>query len=118
MALKNFKTPDRPPTFAGGIGDGGPMDHFHETWKMKRVVPGCWVIGKKVDDGKGCFSVQELGSNYDIAFYQDCAVTEIWDSIKNHKGLHAANAMHFDSDPRNKYLALDLIKILKDHDLI
>ncbi len=114
MVLKNFTAPETAPILVGGIGDGGPMDDFYATWRMKKVIKGCWIVGKRKDDGKGCFSIQSLGSgNWDIAFYADCKVTEIWDSIKNKKILHAANASYTESDPINKYLALDLIKILK-----
>lgn len=116
---KKFKVSEPSPNLCGGIGQGGPMDDFHSTWRMKKVVKGCWVVGKRVEDGYGCFSLQRFDNGlWDIAFYAECTAAEIFESIKHGGSLHAGNAEYHTSDPRNKYLAIDLMRIMREWDKV
>lgn len=108
----------------GGVGQGGPMDDFHKAWKYRQTGVRTWLVGRR-DGANGCFSMQPMsGGVWDIAWYEfegPALVMKYLDSPKDYPEI-AANAVYFQSEPSNKYLALDLLHFMsqledwrKDH---
>ena len=114
FTFKNFKAPEYRPQLVGGISHDGtrPIDCFYRNWKTEKACDGTWVVGRK-DNGPHCFSIQRLGDNWDIAFYYECTPKEVRQALKEGKSTFSACAEYYESDPKHKYLALDLIKILQ-----
>jgi len=115
MTLKFFKVAERAPEIFGVIGRGDAMEKFHKAFKIK-LIKGTKVslIGRK-DGAPGCFSIRCNGDDtWDIAWYEFEAPADIYTNIKNGTGH---DAEFFTSDPLNKYLAMDFIKILRDKNI-
>jgi hypothetical protein len=117
MDFSMIKLVPTTPCIFGPIGRGDRMEKFYKAFKVKRV-PGCdntWVVGRKsdigVDQGCGNFSIKTSCNGWDIAFYDQYKAKEVFDNLKTGEPM---DALYVDNDPLNKYLAMDLIKILID----
>jgi len=112
--FKFFSVPERAPEIFGVIGRGDAMENFYKAFKIK-LIRGTKVslIGRK-NGSEGCFTMRECGDTWDIAFYEFEKPLDIYNHIM--AGV-SDDAEYFSSDPLNKYLAMDLIKILRDKDI-
>ena len=99
------------PNLFGPIGQKDDMELFFSEWKARPVKGNnkVIVVGRK-DGQKGCFSLIRLSDGrYDVAHYDETP-KEIWSGLSTGMKFDAG---YFQTDPRNKYVAMDLIAYLK-----
>lgn len=97
----------------GPQGRGDASEQFFNEWKMKQVGKMEVVVVGKKDGSPGCFSIMKtVDDKYDISFYEEETPKEVFDNLKN--GV-VMDAFYKESDPKNKYLYLDLLQILEEH---
>lgn len=123
VTFKGIKATELPPTITGGIGQGGWMDDFHANWSVRKVHSEgrtVWLVGRK-DNRRTCFSIKRFcsdianveGIKWDIGMYLDETPEHVMRSLRaGGKGL---DPEYFNSNPKNKYLALDFKQILEDY---
>ena len=105
------------PNLVGGLGQGGRMDDFHVEWKMSKAASNTWVVGRRDKVTKGCFSIRKYAAGQDIsiAFYANMTPTDVFRVLRgwvDYPESMLSDATFHDADERNKYLAIDLLKIL------
>jgi len=113
-SFKFFTQSDRAPEIFGPIGRGDIMEKFHSTFKI-RIVKNTKIsiVGRK-NNTPGCFSIVRCGDGWDIAWYEDMKPSKVQNYIVDGQSV---DAEYFESDPLNKYLAMDFIKILRDQNI-
>ena len=130
MKLKNFQVSRatqalHEPVLVGGIGQGGPLHDFHANFRVCRPGPwwaeDIWAVIRR-DGGPDVFTLRPLPSRvydvnprrvYDVAYY-DCTPRELFSDPESAAATaERYNAVFYQTSPKNKYLGMDLIEILK-----
>jgi len=108
-----FKTTPIQPNVFGGLGQGGRIDDLSKVWTLRHCHNDVWVVHHRDYHIPLCFSLKPCswGGGWDIALYENLPET-IWNALR--KGKDVPGGQFFESDPLNKYLAIDLKKILDD----
>jgi len=120
-SLKEFHIRPEPPQLCGGLGRGYWVDDFAAIfgthWKST-PFEGVWYIGTN-----GCqFTIRALPPTFnraylswDIAWYDFPTLTEFKELFKAQTGETAGNATYFTSNPKYKYLYLDIKEIMENN---
>lgn len=98
----------------GPVGRGDDGERFYNEWKCRHIKDGIHLVSPKDPTMNVCFSIAPVGETLDIAFYH-AHHRLVFKAIKNSNNIY--DAEYRDADLRNKYLYLDLVKILKEHKL-
>ena len=113
--LKNFTCSPFPiPNLFGPIGRGDDMQTFYEKWRAKNIRGTTTVVVGRKDGSGGCFSLHHQprsgpGAVYKV-YYYDRAPDEVFAGITDD---HHFDGVCFETDPRNKYVGMDLINYLR-----
>ena len=110
IGMKEFTHMFSIPNFFGPVGRGDDMETFHNAWRTKAVSgKNILVVGRRDNKG-GCFCIMPWEEGYAVAHYYETP-RDVFEALKI-GGSYLA-AAYFQTDPRNKYVCMDLIAYLK-----